>query len=91
VTLFWPTKDPQEVLDYDIDWSERLVDDIIVGSTWAVDDATLTIAADVASDTATKVWLSGGTLGAQYILTNTITTAEGRTMEQSVKLRIKAR
>lgn len=91
MTLFWPTKDPQEVLDYDIDWSERLVDDTIVASTWAVDDATLTIDNDVSSDTATKVWLSGGTLAAQYILTNTITTAEGRTMEQSVKLRIKAR
>lgn len=88
---FWPSKDPDEILDYDIDWSERLVDDTIVTSTWTVDDVTLSVVTDTLSSQATKVWLSGGTVGLQYILTNQIVTAAGRTMEESVRLKIKSR
>jgi len=92
--LTWPPKDPEEVLDYDIDWSQRLdTGDTITGSTWEIadDDATLTIDSNSFSNTATKVWLSEGTLGSVYKLTNTITTDDGRTMEQTVKLKIRAK
>ena len=86
--LVWPFKDPNEVLDYVIDWSERLGDDTITGSTWTVPTG-ITKDSDSSTDTATTIWLSGGTAGAQYVFTNRIVTAAGRTMDQSVKLKMK--
>lgn len=91
MTQLWPYKDPDEVLDYDIDWTDRLAGDTIVTSAWTSDSVNITINSDIASAAATKVWLSAGVLGEQYVLTNRITTADGRTMDQSVKLRIKAK
>lgn len=88
----WPAKDPQEILDYDIIWTDRLdTDDTIVTSTWVVDpsDDALVIDSDENDNTTTKVWLSGGTLGSTYFVTNTIVTAGGRTHELTVKLKIK--
>lgn len=86
--LTWPDKDPDEVLDYQINWSARLAGDTIVTSDWIVPD---TITQDSASKTSstTTIWLSGGTLNERVELTNRITTAGGRTMDQSVRLRIK--
>jgi hypothetical protein len=41
--------------------------------------------------TATKVWLSGGTIGQVYLVQNEIVSAGGRTMDQTVKLKIKTK
>lgn len=104
----WPPKDPQEILDYEIDWgTERLEEaEEIVTSDWAIedDDETLEILTNsphqpivVAHEetgrpnSVTRCWLSGGTLGVQYIVTNTITTTAERTRELSGKLKIKAK
>ena len=94
MSLQWDPKDPNEVLDYDIDWSQRLDSgDTISTSSWSVvsPDAALVIDSNTHSGTATKVWLSGGTVLEQgaYLVRNRIVTANGRTMDQSVKLRIK--
>lgn len=92
MALSWPPKDPDEVLDYVIDWSLRLDSDIISSSTWSVTEGTgLTIDADTYADTTATVWLSGGTDGERYTLNNRIVTVAGRTMDQSVKIRIKPR
>jgi len=84
------TKDPNEVVDYDRDWSDQMTDlsDTIVTSTWTVPSV---ITKDSSSNTTTrtKVWLSGGTSGETYTLLNRITTAGGRTLDQSVKLKMK--
>lgn len=89
--LSWPTKDPDEVLDYQMDWSARLNGDTITASTWAVVGAGLTVQSNSFSATSTTVWLAGGTLATKYLLTNRVTTTGARVMEQTVALKIKAK
>ena len=48
MSISWPSKDPDEVLDYELDWSLRLAGDTIVTSTWTV-PSTLTKGADSVS------------------------------------------
>lgn len=82
---YWPTKDPNAVLDYSIDWSDWLDTDTISTSTWTVPTG-LTKGTDTTSTTVTTVWLSGGTAGTTYEILNRITTAGGRTQDKTVKL-----
>lgn len=93
--VVFPFKDPEEVLDYDLDWSSRLPDgDAITTSAWALSsppDSALVINSETETTTVTKVWLSGGTLGQTYELTNHITTVGGRQMEQTCQLVIAAK
>jgi len=92
----WPVKDPDDVLDYLIDWygtaespGPLLSDsDTVTASAWTV-PAGITKDSDSFTTTTTTIWLSGGTAGETYILTNHITTAGGRQMDQSVKLKVK--
>ena len=89
-----PFKDPNEVLDYTLNWAERLVLDTIATSVWsfALDpDNLLIIDSESETTTTTTVWLSGGTVAEVYELTNRITTAGGRTMDQTVKIKIKSK
>ncbi len=90
MALKWPNKDPNEVLDYDLNWSARLAGDTIATSTWIVPDG-ITKDSDSTSDTATKIWLSGGTEGETYTLTNRVVTEGGRTMDQSVTIKLVTR
>lgn len=85
--LKWPDKDPNEKLDYQIDWSERLSDDTIATSTWIIPTG-LVLEVSSNTDTTTVVWLSGGVLSKNYKITNRITTVAGRIMDQSVFLTI---
>lgn len=87
----WPDKDPDEVLDYDIDWSARLLTDTIATSEWIMAAGNLVKDSDTFSTSATKIWLSAGDLNITYQLTNRITTAGARTMDQTVRLSIKAK
>lgn len=77
------TKDPDAVLDYGWDWSTWLDGDTITASTWEADTG-VTIASDTFAATSTTVWLSGGTAGTRYKLTNHITTAAGREDDRSL-------
>ena len=85
--LRWPNKDPDEVLDYEIDWTDRLAGDTISTSTWTV-PAGITKDSDVKTDSTTTIWLSSGTLGATYQVLNRIVTTDGRTMDQTVSISI---
>jgi hypothetical protein len=104
--LSWPAKDPDEVLEFDIAWTVRLyskteLDRYNAGETVVPSDTIVTsvftlptgIVSPQASNstTATKVWLTGGTEGQTYLILNRITTAGGRTMDQTVKLKIKTK
>ncbi len=93
MALAWPPKDPEEVLDYRIDWTARLDSDSIVTSAWVIDgtDADLDEDSNSFATALTTIWLSGGNLSSVYYLTNHITTAGGRQMEQTVKLKVKAK
>lgn len=96
--LSWPYKDPAETADYDIDWSGRMYPgDAIVSYTQSIltTDAPVSTALVIQSSaflpTRTKVWLTAGTLGFQYIVENTVTTANGDILVESVKLQIKTK
>ena len=84
----WPFKDPDEVEDFEIRWWPRLEGDTIAGSTWVVSPGITRTSASRSSD-ATVVWLAGGTPGQVYSVSNMITTALGRTMKQTVRLKVK--
>ena len=86
-------KDPQAVLDYKIIWSTFLGTDTIQTSSWSLDsgnpDSALVIDSDENDDTESVVWLSGGTLGSTYIVTNHIVSVGGRENDCSIKIKIK--
>lgn len=90
MSLSWPVKDPDEVLDYQVDWSARLGTDTIATSTWIV-PAGITKDSDDHTATTATIWLSSGVLGATYEIQNRITTVGLRTMDQTIKLKIKAK
>lgn len=85
-------KDPQAVLDYGFDWSLWLAGDTIDTSTWSVDSGiTIVPASEVHDTTTTTVFLQDGVQGQKYKLTNTITTAAGRTDERTILIRVDQR
>lgn len=80
-------KDPDAVLDYQINWAPYLGADTISTSTWIVPDG-ITEVTNTNTATTTTIWLSGGTVGSRYALTNRITTSNGRTDDRSITIRI---
>jgi len=85
----WTTaKDPDEVKDYAVDWTDRLAGDTIVTSTWIVPDG-ITKDSDTNTTMNTTIWLSGGELGNTYEFVNRVVTAGGRTYDQTCKLKCK--
>jgi hypothetical protein len=83
-------KDPNAVLDYLIDWSPWLGADTIVTSTWIVPTG-ITKNSDTKTNTTTTVWLSGGTAGTKYPLTNRVVTAGARTDDRTITINVKER
>jgi hypothetical protein len=84
------TKDPDAVLDYQVDWSAWLASalggaDTIATSTWIVPDG-ITKNSDTHTDNTATLWVSGGTAGTAYNLVNRITTAGGRTNDLTLRL-----
>lgn len=81
------TKDPQATLDYTVDWSAWLGTDTIATSTWVLDAGITQTNASLSGALAT-VWVSGGSVGNTYSVTNRITTAAGRTDDRSILIRV---
>lgn len=91
--LIWPNKDPQEVLDYRIKWEPRLDGDTIDAVSFTVSDGDVVIDS-YGTDNLNKdtvVWLSGGTNGVVCTVLCRINTVGGRTMDQSVRIKIRDR
>jgi hypothetical protein len=88
-----PIKDPAAVLDYGMDWSDWLDEgETIVGTPTVVPSpAGLTISAITQADGVVSWRVSGGTLGADYIVTCGIETSLGRREERSVRYRVAER
>jgi hypothetical protein len=84
-------KDPSSVLDFGFDWSDWLdSDDSVSTSTWNVPTG-ITDDSDTSTSTTTTIWLSGGTVGSKYKITNRIVTANGRTVERSFYVKVESR
>jgi uncharacterized phage protein (predicted DNA packaging) len=83
----WPDKDPDEIIDYAVDWSARLGIDTITSSAWILQPG---ITEDSSSNTTTTttIWLSGGTAGITYAIVNRVETLAGRTFEEAISIRI---
>jgi hypothetical protein len=89
-----PYKDPDSVMDYGADYSSWLsTGETISASAWLIDGTVvsatdtvngLTLNSATSTTTATAAWLSGGTVGTTYTLTNRITTSAGRTEDRSM-------
>jgi len=91
----WPDKDPDALLDYELEWGDWLDGDTISNSEWIVPagitkDATK---GDRVSDAGTEtiIWLRGGAEGQKYTLTNRITTVAGRIDDRTVTLKIRSK
>lgn len=94
MSIAWDDKDPDDVLDYQINWVGSLPrNDTISTSTFTIPttDGALTIDSDTNDDYRTTVWLSGGTEGYTYSVQNRIVTVGGRTLDQTVSLTVTTR
>lgn len=89
----WPDKDPDAVLDFEMKWGDWLEGDTIANSEWIVPDGISKDPdkGDTKTDTTTVIWLSGGTEGEKYTLTNRITTAAGRIDDRSATVKIRSK
>lgn len=93
--LQWPNKDPDEILDYQLDWANpqkpRLqLNETLASSVWTVVQGTVAISSSsFAPSGLSTVWLHGGTDGEMCVLNNRVTTSMDRTYEEEVKLRVR--
>lgn len=84
-------KDPDAVLDYQIDWSSWLATgETIATSTWTVSTG-ITKDSDSNDTTSATIWLSGGTAGTSYTCTNQIVTNQSRTEERTIRIDVRER
>lgn len=82
-------KDPDAVLDYQINWAVWLDGDTIVTSDWVLPADTDIVEDDSSNTTTTAtIWLSAGTAGQRYPITNRITTAGGRTDDRTIYIQV---
>lgn len=89
MALIWPAKGSGETKDYAIDWTAELAGDTITSSNWIVPTGiTQTTPTPSFTSATTTIWLLGGTIGKTYEVTNTVQTAGGRVLVQSVDLQI---
>ena len=86
--LRWPDKDPNETLDYRLNWRARIpAGDKITSSAWS-SPAGITKGVNTYTDYTTTLWLSAGTIGETYSFTNTVNTQAGRILEQTVEITV---
>lgn len=83
------TKQPADVQDYDIDFTDYLAGLSDAGASADVSsDPGITIDSHVLSSGVVKVWVSGGTAGT-YKITAALTTTGGRVKEAEIKIKVK--
>jgi hypothetical protein len=94
-SLTWPPKDPDEKLDYAIEWADWLAEtptDSLQSSTWSASSpAGLVTSLPSINGTKTLLWLDDGVAGTTYYLENTVTTVQGRIAQRTVKVQVKAK
>ena len=88
--LTWPDKDPDERLDFHVDWTETLDGDAIATSVWIVPSG-ITQESASTTNNVTTIWLSGGTANERYSLVNRITTGGGRIFDQTIRVRVRTK
>ena len=90
--LNWPTKDPQDILDYQLDIAPAVLGnpaDTIATLNVSVapsNPGDVTVNSVGVDGTAAILWLAGGQAGTVYTITLSITTTNGRAIQRSVLL-----
>jgi hypothetical protein len=99
----WPPKDPNEILDYSVDWSRWLAGATISSVIWYVDDASnvktaftsgivvnglQNVSQTISGDVAT-INLGLGTNNAEYKITCSMTDTTGNLAERVIRIKIK--
>ncbi len=89
-SIRWPDpKDPNERIDFVVDWSKRIDrDDSIASTTFTVTEGTVSAQTSTASGKLATVWLVGGQDGEVCPVLNRIVTVGGREMEQTILLEV---
>ena len=88
----WPSKDPQDVLDYQVDVAPALIgnsEDSIVSASISISPSNpgdLNLVNSVADGSRVILWFSAGRPGTIYIVTLAITTDSGRVIQRSIQL-----
>jgi len=99
----WPDKDPDEMLDYSVDWSRFLGDDTVSGVTWFIKDANgvkeqvsdsevvngLQFVTGTISGKVATARFSLGTNNIRYSVICRVNTGEGLQYERTIFLRVK--
>lgn len=91
--LYWPDKDPDEVLDYVHDWTDRLAstddgDSVMSAETLVTSGSVVLDSPASLAGMSQTTWLSGGTACETCIITLRAVTALGRTYDETVTLKI---
>lgn len=103
----WPNKDPDDTLDYSVDWSRFLGTGVTISTvTWHVDNETGTKTllnaggatvngiqnvAQTNTSTVATINVGSGTANIDYKIYCRITDSSGSVAEQVIKLRVKER
>ena len=105
MALKWPDKDPDEILDFSVDWSRYLAGDIISTVTWKIEDTdgTLNTWTDTeivnslqrvsASNTTTvaTIQIALGDANTTYTIYCAITTNAGLSTQRKILLKVRER
>ena len=89
MSLNWPIKDPNAVLDYFVDWTAWIATgDSIDNIAWTV-PAGLTLETQTLDGAKAYAWLSGGTADQSYDVLCRITTVDGRIDDRTVSIQVR--
>ena len=90
--LTWDPKDPNDIDAFQLDWSDRLSGaETLATSSWSVPTGLTQPNSSSFTTTVTTLWLAAGVEDTSYEIVNTITTTGGRTLDQTVRLKVKTR
>ena len=102
MALKWPDKDPDEQLDYSINWKPALGTDTIASVIWKIYDADsvlqtwpnsqivngLQLVSRTNTDTVATIYLGSGTAFTTYKIVCQVTASDATIREQEVRIRV---
>lgn len=83
-------KDPDETIDFPFNWKPELYGDTIFTSTFLLPDGLTQVSTSNTTNTAT-IFVSGGSTGQTYRITNRIVTIGGRTFDRTINVLVQER
>lgn len=81
-------KDSDAILDYAFDWTLWLSESEEITTSEIIASPGIVVESDSNTVAKATVWLSGGTAGQPYTVTNRITTNQGRTDDRTITIRV---